>query len=87
MEQKRLDSVFINDKKESGYITATPPLGLPRNNTVLSIAETPWTLYPGKYVENLDVYLSLSQSSSKNSMLEIFNKSFIYLTLVGLCLQ
>ena len=46
MEHKRFDSVFMKDNfppKESGYITATPPLGLPRNNTVLSIAETPWT--------------------------------------------
>ena len=53
MQHKVLDSVLINDTcppKESGYITTTPPLGLPRNNTVLSIAETPWTLYPGKYV-------------------------------------
>ena len=37
MEHKRLDSVLINDicpPKESGYITATPLLGPPRNNTV-----------------------------------------------------
>ena len=44
MEHKRLDPVLINDichPKESGCLTATPPLGLPRNNNALSIAETP----------------------------------------------
>ena len=87
IEHKRSDSVLINDNlppMESGYITATLPLGLPRNNTVLSIAETPWTLYPGKYVESSEICLSLSQSSSKNNILEIFNKSFMYFTLVEL---
>ena len=87
MEHKRFDSVFMNDNfppKESGYITATPLLGLPRNNTVLSITETLWTLYPGKKAESSEICLSLSQSSSKNSILEIFNKSFIYLILVEL---
>ena len=58
MEHKRFDSVLMSDNfppKESGYITATPPLCLPHNNTVLSIAETPWTLYSGKNAESAEI--------------------------------
>ena len=65
-------------------MTATPPLGLPRNKLQSRIAETPDILYPGKLADKSDSCLLVNQCSIRKSIENLFNKSVTYGILVEL---